>query len=113
MDANREFFDNFAEIVEDDAAWAFKFQREYNRKISDPDEIYLEIKDSEERRKKKGLAPRLVILPGEERYDEEQARKRNRTSSKRRKTPKKSGSAEARGRTVPRVDPTPEGQAKQ
>lgn len=28
-------------------------EREYNKKIKDPDEIYLEIKDSEERRKKK------------------------------------------------------------
>src|SRR5882762_4917535 len=74
VDANREFFDNFDEIVEDDAVWAYKFQREYNKKIKDPDDIYLEIKDSEERRKKKGLPPRLVILPGwdmsdEERYD--------------------------------------------
>jgi hypothetical protein len=27
VDANREFFDNFDEIVEDDAVWAYKFQR--------------------------------------------------------------------------------------
>jgi hypothetical protein len=73
---------------------AYKFQREFNRKIKDPDDIYLEIKDSEERRKKKGLPPRLVILPGwdmsdEERYDEEQAKKRKRTGNKRQKTSKK------------------------
>src|ERR1700678_3893819 len=53
LDANREFFDNFYDIVENDAVWAYKFQRDYNRKIKDPDDIYLEIKDSEERRKKK------------------------------------------------------------
>src|SRR5260370_33166409 len=47
VDANREFFDNFDEIVEDDAVWGYKFQREYNKKINDPDDIYLEIKDSE------------------------------------------------------------------
>jgi hypothetical protein len=94
VDANREFFDNFDEIVEDDAVWAYKFQREYNKKIKDPDDIYLEIKDSEERRKKKGLPPRLVILPGwdmsdEERYDEEQTKKRKRAGNKRQKTTKK------------------------
>lgn len=94
VDANREFFDNFDEIVEDDAACAYKFQLEYNRKIKDPDDIYLEIKDSEERRKKKGLPPRLVILPSwdmsdEERYDELQAKKRERAENKRRKTSKK------------------------
>jgi hypothetical protein len=58
VDANREFFDNFDDIVESDAVWAYKFQRDYNKKIKDPDDIYLEIKDSEERRKKKGLPPR-------------------------------------------------------
>jgi hypothetical protein len=31
--ANREFFDNFDEIVENDAVWAYKFQREYDKKI--------------------------------------------------------------------------------
>ena len=87
VDANREFFDSFDEIVENDAVWAYKFQREYNKKIKDPDDIYLEIKDSEERRKKKGLLPRLVILPGwdmsdEERHDEAQAKKRRRVGSK-------------------------------
>ena len=71
VEANREFFDQFDKIVEDDAVWAYKFQREYNKKIKDPDDIYLEIKDSEERRKKKGLPPRLVILPGWEVSDEE------------------------------------------
>ena len=94
VDANREFFDNFDDIVENDAVWAYKFQREFNRKIKDPDDIYLEIKDSEERRKKKALPPRLVILPGwdmsdEERYDEEQAKKRKRVANKGQKTTKK------------------------
>lgn len=120
VDANREFFDNFDDTVENDAVWAYKFQRESNRKIKDPDDIYLEIKDSEERRKKKGLPPRLVILPGwdmsdEERYDEELAKKRKRTASKRRKLPKKrkSGSVKTPDRTRPRVEQMREGQVKQ
>lgn len=122
VDANREFFDNFDEIVEDDAVWAYKFQREYNKKIQDPDDIYLEIKDSEERRKKKGLPPRLVILPGwdmsdEERYDEEQAKKRKRVANKTQKTMKKrksNHSKPSRGATDrPQTDatPTPEKEA--
>ena len=28
--ANREFFDNFEEIVENDAKWAYRFQRAYD-----------------------------------------------------------------------------------
>jgi len=92
VDANREFFDNFDDIVENDAVWANKFQRDYNKKIKDPDDIYLEIKDSEERRRRKrGLPQRLVVLPGwdisdEERCDEEQAKKRKRIKNKCQKT---------------------------
>src|ERR1700691_3488576 len=59
VDANREFFDNFEALVEDDASWAYKFQREYTQQGKDPDDIYFDIKDCEERRKKKGLTPRI------------------------------------------------------
>ena len=61
--ANREFFDNFEEIVENDAKWAYRFQRAYDAKLKDRDDIYLEIRNSEERRKRKGLPSRVVILP--------------------------------------------------
>jgi hypothetical protein len=108
VDANREFFDNFDEIVENDAVWAYKFQREYNKKIKDPDDIYLEIKDSEERRKKKGLPPRLVILPGwdmsdEERYDEARAIKRRRARNKNPKRTKRRKSDHLKSRQRPAV----------
>jgi hypothetical protein len=97
VDANREFFDSFDEIVEDDASWAYKFQREYKQKTTDLDDIYFDIKDSEERRKKKGLPPRLVILPGwdvsdEERYDEEQAKKKRAARKKARATKQRKSS---------------------
>ena len=59
--ANREFFDNFEKIVEDDARWAYRFQRKFSEKLKDRDDIYLEVKSSEERRKRKGLPPRVVI----------------------------------------------------
>ena len=122
VEANRQFFDNFDEIVESDAVWAYKFQREYNKKIKDPDDIYLEIKDSEERRKKKGLPPRLVILPGwdmsdEEHYDEEQAKKRKRVGNQNQKKTKKrkskSSKSSQHGAVLPQtgVTPTPENEA--
>jgi hypothetical protein len=87
VDANREFFDNFDLLVEDDASWAYRFQREYQQKTKDPDDIYFDIKDSEERRKRKGLPPRIVILPNwdfndEECHDEEQVAKKKRAARK-------------------------------
>jgi hypothetical protein len=85
--ANWEFFDNFEKIVEDDARWAYRFQRKFDQKLKDRDDIYLEIKASEERRKGKGLAPRIVILPDwdmsdEDRYDEEHTKRRSRMRPK-------------------------------
>jgi hypothetical protein len=87
VDANREFFDKFDEIIEKDAVWAYKFRRAYDQKTKDPFDFYLEIKEREEARRKKGLPPRVVLLPDwdkddEQRYDEEQAKKR---AGKRRK----------------------------
>jgi hypothetical protein len=100
--ANREFFDSFEEIVENDSKWAYRFQRAFDEKLKDRDDIYLEVRDSEERRKRKGLPPRLVILPDwdmsdEDRYDEEQTAKRKKSAARRhrsdRKPRKKSRSA--------------------
>jgi hypothetical protein len=89
--ANREFFDNFEKIVEDDARWAYRFQREFSEKLKDKDDIYLEVKSSEERRKRKGLPPRVVILPDwdmsdEDRYDEDQAGRGTRAVAKKPRT---------------------------
>src|SRR5580692_7477623 len=89
--ANREFFDNFEKIIEDDARWAYKFQRAFNEKLKDRDDIYLEVKSSEERRKRKGLPPRVVILPDWDMSDEDRldsqlsVRRKNGRKKRRRK----------------------------
>ncbi|HWO34818.1 MAG TPA: hypothetical protein VNO32_38995 [Candidatus Acidoferrum sp.] len=118
VDTNREFFDSFDEMVEDDASWAYRFQREYKLKTKDLDDIYFDIKDSEERRKKKGLPPRLVVLPGwdvsdEERYDEEQAKKKKRAVRKKAGATKqrKSSPGGNKKRTQAVVAPASEGEA--
>jgi hypothetical protein len=102
--ANREFFDNFEKIVEEDAKWAYRFQRNFNEKLKDRNDIYLEIRDAEQRRKLKGLSPRVVILPNwdisdEDRYDKEHPGRTTTAAQKRRRklrstrpaTPKKRG----------------------
>src|SRR5580704_13972547 len=85
--ANREFFDNFEVIVENDAKWAYRFQRRFDERLRDRDDIYLEVRDSEVRRKQKGLPPRVVILPNwdmsdEDRLDGELSAKRKSGRSK-------------------------------
>jgi len=86
--ANREFFDNFEKIVEEDAKWAYRFQHNFSEKLKDRDDTYLEVRNSEERRKRKGLAQRVIILPDwdmsdEDRYDEEQAGRKTKSALKR------------------------------
>lgn len=115
-----EFFDSFEELVEDDASWAYKFQREYDRKTKDLDDVYFDIKDAEERRKKKGLPPRVAILPGwdmsdEDRYDEELAGRKKRTARKKAGAAngRKAGPARGKRRTQAAVAAASEGEARQ
>jgi hypothetical protein len=70
VDVNREFFDKFGEIVEKDAAWAYEFRRDHDHQSKDPFDFYLEVQEREEERKKKGLPPRAVLLPGWDQDDE-------------------------------------------
>ncbi len=119
VDANREFFDNFDAMVEDDASWAYKFQREYDRKTKDHDDVYFDIKDAEDRRKKKGLPPRVVILPGwdvsdEDRYDEGQAEKKKRVARKRAIAAKQRQTSSGGSKKRPQTAATqrPEGEVK-
>lgn len=102
MYANREFFDNFEAIVENDAKWAYRFQRRFDERLKDQDDVYLEVRDSEERRKRKGLPPRVVILPNwdmsdEERLDRQLSARRKNGRKKRRR--KHSASSASRKRT--------------
>jgi hypothetical protein len=92
--ANRQFFDEFDAVVENDAIGACKFLRDYKKRITDPDDIDMEIKQREEARKAKGLPPRVVILPDwdyndEKRFEEEQPEKKKHAANRRRKKTKK------------------------
>ena len=96
VDANREFFDNFDPIVENDARWAYQFCRDYDQKTKDPTDFYLELKEREEARRKKGLPPRAVLLPGwDENYEPQykQRRARNRSANQRADARTTAGSA--------------------
>lgn len=94
VEANRQFFDEFGAIVENDAIGAYKSLRDHKKRVTDPDDIYLQIKQREESRKAKGLPPRVVILPDwdyndEKRYQEKQAEKKKHAANRRRKKAKK------------------------
>jgi hypothetical protein len=102
-DANRDFLDKLGQIIEQDSTVAHKLCRQHERKTKDPFDLYLEIKDREDIRRKKGLPPRVVMLPDwdkddEEPYDEEQARQQ---------------AAQRRGEAAGKPKPRPVGAASQ
>jgi hypothetical protein len=100
--ANREFFDNFESIVEDDAKWAYRFQRRFDQRLKDRDDIYLEVRDAEQRRKRKGLPPRVVLLPNwdmsdEDRLDSQRSARRGRRQKEHRRLRSKEPKAGGQG----------------
>jgi hypothetical protein len=110
-DANREFFDKLGEIVEKDSTLAYKFCRQHEQKTKDPFDLYLEIKEREEARRKKGLPPRVVLLPDwdkddDEGYDGEAAKKR--AANRRSKAGGKPHSVKAARQAQIGVAPAPE-----
>ena len=93
VDFNRQFFDRFHKVFEKDEGWACEFTDACREKRIDPDDAYLEIRRREEMRKKKGLPPRVTLLPDwdigdEQRYDEAQLERRKQVGKKRHKKDK-------------------------
>jgi hypothetical protein len=105
VDINREFFDKFGEIVEKDAMWAYKFRRDHDRQINDPFDFYLEVREREEERKKRGLPPRAVLLPGWDQDDEPPFKER------RTKKPLANQTKAASKSPTPRATPAPKPQS--
>ena len=106
-DANREFFDKLGEMVERDAKWAYKFCQDRDRETKDPFDLYLEIKDHEEARRKKGLPPRVVLLPDWDKDDDERHDKQQSTkglAKHRRKAARKSKSSSGKAARRPQTN---------
>jgi hypothetical protein len=90
VEANEFFFDRVERIVGDDARWAYKFLNNSRARLKDPEDVYLEVKDRETARAKKGLAPRVTFLSDwdsgdEQRHDSQLAEKQKNAAQKRRK----------------------------
>jgi hypothetical protein len=101
VEANEFFFDKFERIVGDDARWACKFLNDSRERLQDPEDVYLEVKDRETARQKKGLPPRVTFLPDwesgdERRCDLQRAEKQKNAAKKRRKRTRKRNSRTSR-----------------
>jgi hypothetical protein len=62
---NFEVIEHLSDREQHDWAHFGKLRREWDRQFEDPDDVYFEAEQREEERRKKGLPPRLGIIPHE------------------------------------------------
>ena len=62
---NFEVIEQMSDREQHDWAHFGKLRREWDRQFEDPDDVYLKAEQREEERRKKGLPPRLGIIPHE------------------------------------------------
>ena len=81
---NFEVIEQMSDREQHDWAHFGKLRRAWDRQFEDPDDVYLKAEQREEERRKRGLPPRLGIIPHEAiaaketRLDAEQRRKKSR-----------------------------------
>lgn len=79
---NADFLEEIGEHERRDQGRFWKQRRTYEKTMEDPDDVYFEVEEREEQRRKQGLPPRLGIVPHsvvageEERIAPEKRRKR-------------------------------------
>jgi hypothetical protein len=62
-DMNAECTERLADNKRFDEGRFWKRRRDFERKWRDPDDVYIDVQRREEERKKRGLPPRLGVLP--------------------------------------------------
>jgi hypothetical protein len=88
-DVNANFTEHLADSERFDEGRFWKQRREFEKEWRDPDDVYIEVEQREEERKKHGLPPRLGVLPHsavaeeENRWKAEQERKNERAKKHR------------------------------
>jgi len=81
-DVNADLLEEQAEYELHDAGRFYKQRRAYEKEREDPDDVYISVRHREEERKKRGLPPRIGIVPysavadEEKRIEEEQERRK-------------------------------------
>ena len=81
---NFEVIEHMSDREQHDWARFGKLRRRWDRQFEDPDDVYLKVEDREEVRRKRGLPPRLGIIPHaavaaeEDRLEAEQERQKRR-----------------------------------
>lgn len=87
-DVNADFIEEMVEMERIDEGRFWKQKRAYEKKWRDPDDVYLDVEEREQERKKQGLPPRIGIVPHaavadeEKRIEAEQEQKKQRPTKR-------------------------------
>ncbi len=98
-DMNADFAEHLADSERFDEGRFSKQRHDYEKQWRDPDDVYIDVERREEERKKKGLPPRVGIVPhsvvaaDEERWEAEQERKKKRAGKRRNPAPQTKSTA--------------------
>jgi hypothetical protein len=83
---NADLTEELANRERDDEGRFWRRRRAYEKKLEDPDDVYFDLERSERERRKKGLPPRIGLIPysaiSEKEGQCETAYKRRKTTSK-------------------------------
>jgi hypothetical protein len=96
-DVNADFVEELVDLERVDEGRLWKQKRAYEKKWRDPDDVYIDVEQREEQRKRQGSPPRIGIVPysevadEEKRIEEEPEKKKQRPS----KRPKSIGNAKS------------------
>jgi hypothetical protein len=71
-DMNADFVEHLADSERFDEGRFWKLRRAYEKKWQDPDDVYVDVGRREEERKKRGLPPRVGVVPHSAVAEEEQ-----------------------------------------
>ena len=83
-DMNADFTEHLADRERFDEGRFWKQRREFEKKWRDPDDVYIEVEQREEERKKQGLPRRLGVVPHSAVAEEENRREGERERQKER-----------------------------
>ncbi|HEV2421267.1 MAG TPA: hypothetical protein VGS59_06125 [Candidatus Acidoferrales bacterium] len=90
---NADFTEKLSNSERFDEGRFWKQRREFEKKWRDPDDVYIEVQEREEERKKQGLRPRLGVLPCSAANEEDERREAPQERNKRPKPASKSKKA--------------------
>jgi hypothetical protein len=101
-DVNADFVEELVDLERVDEGRFWKQKRAYEKRWRDPDDVYIDVEQREEERKKSGLPPRIGIVPysavadEEKRIEEEQEQKKLRPKKRSKPTLKAKSAAQGK-----------------